>query len=183
MAALHNVAQFITEIFFSFCIFFILLRILLQLSRASVNNPICQLTARITNPLVLPLRQILPNTRLFDLASLLILLILEIIKFSAAAMLQGFYFSFFLLIVMSVSDIILQTINILFYAIIIRIVLSWINSVSSLYLAEIVYIMTEPLLGRIRKIIHPISGFDLSPIIAFLLLKVLSIVVLSYLPG
>lgn len=183
MAALNNIAQFITELFFSFCIFFILLRILLQFFRANINNPICQLTAKVTNPVVLPLRKMLPRVSFVDLASVIILFMLEILKFTSFAFLQGFHFSFFPLIIMSLTDIILQIINLLFYAIIIRVILSWISSPSTAYLNEILYVLTEPLLGKIRRFVPPIAGFDLSPIVAFVLLKVLSIIIFSYLPG
>lgn len=183
MAALHNVALFIANVFFSLCVFMVLLRILLQFFGANVNNPICQMTAKITNPVVLPLRKILPRVRFIDLASLTVLFIVEILKFLTIGLIQGIYIGFLLNILMSVTDIFLQTIDFLFYAILIRMILSWINSPNSMYLAEIVYILTEPMLGRIRRFLPSIGGMDLSPIVAFVFLKIINIVILSYLPG
>ena len=183
MTALHNVVLFIANIFFSFCVFVILLRILLQFFRANFHNPICQLVAKMTNPVILPLRKILPRVSFIDLSSVIVLLIIEILKFMTLGFIQGIFISLPFNIIMSLTDMILQTIDILFYAILIRVILSWINSPNTMVLAEIVYLLTEPMLGRIRRIVPPIAGLDLSPIVAFILLKILSIVILSYLPG
>jgi YggT family protein len=183
MLAIHNVSFFLISLFFSLCIFVILLRILLQFFRANVNNPICLMVAKLSNPLVLPLRRILPRVSSIDLASILVLLLVEIFKFVVFSFLQGLFIGWIPCIIMSITDILVQIINILFYAIIIRVILSWVQSPSTAYLAEVAYVMTEPLLGKIRRVVPIIGGMDLSPLIAFVLLKVISIVILSYLPG
>lgn len=183
MTALHNVALFITQLFFNTCVFVILLRIFLQYFRANINNPICQLTARASNPIVLPLRKILPRVQCIDLASLILLIIIELLKFATLSLLQHVSVNFSIVLILSITDILLQAIDILFYAIIIRIILSWVRSASSAYLNEIVFILTEPMLSRIRRLLPVMANFDLSPIVAFILLKILSIIILSYLPG
>lgn len=183
MTAIHNVTLFLVNIFFSLCVFVILLRILLQYFRANVNNPICQMVAKMSNPIVLPLRKILPRVSFIDLASIIVLFLVEIIKFMVLGLMQGILIGIVPLIIMSITDMLLQTIDMLFYAIIIRVILSWIHSPNTLYLAEVLYVMTEPLLSRIRRFVPLIAGLDLSPLVAFVLLKVISIVILSYLPG
>lgn len=183
MAALQNVTLFIANIFFSFCVFVILLRILLQFFRANINNPICQMIAKFSNPVVLPLRKILPRISFIDLASVLVFFIIEILKFMVLGWLQGIMIGPLLIIIMSITDMLLQIVDALFYAILIRVILSWINSANTMVLAEIVYVMTEPMLSRIRRIVPPIAGLDLSPLVAFILLKIISIVILSYFPG
>ncbi len=183
MAALHNVTLFLVNIFFSLCIFVILLRIILQFFRANVNNPICQMVAKMSNPVVLPLRKILPRVSSIDVASVIVLFLIEIIKFMVLGLMQGILLGLIPCILMSITDILIQTIDIFFYAIIIRVILSWIHSANTALLAEIVYVITEPLLSRIRRFIPFVAGMDLSPLVAFILLKVISIVILSYLPG
>lgn len=183
MAALHNVTLFLVNLFFSLCVFVILLRILLQFFRANVNNPICQMVAKMSNPVVLPLRKILPRVTFIDLSSIIVLFLVEVIKFMVLGLMQGILIGLIPCVIMSITDMLLQTIDMLFYAIIIRVILSWINSPNTMYLAEIVYVITEPLLSRIRRFVPFIAGLDLSPLIAFILLKVMSIVILSYLPG
>ncbi len=47
----------------------VLLRLLLQWSRADFRNPICQAIVRLTNPLIMPLRRMLPPVGKIDTAS------------------------------------------------------------------------------------------------------------------
>ncbi len=183
MAALHNVTLFLMNIFFSFCIFVVLLRIMLQCLRANANNPICQMVAKITNPVVLPLRKIIPRVNFIDLSSVVVLIALEILKFTLLPWVQGIHIGFGFILLMSFTDILLQIVDVIFYAIIIRVILSWINSPNTMYLAEIVFMLTEPLLGRIRRFLPAMGGMDLSPLVAFICLQVINIVILSYLPS
>jgi YggT family protein len=183
MAAMHNVALFIVNFFFSLCIFVVLLRIFLQFFRANSSNPICQMTAKMTNPIVLPLRKMLPRLNFIDLSSVLLLFFIEIMKFIILALLQGVSIGILLILLLSFTDMLLQVIDLFFYAIIIRVLLSWFNSPNTMILAEIVYMLSEPILAPIRRRLPPMNGFDLSPILAFVLLNIMSIIIRSYLPG
>ena len=66
---------------------------------------------------------------------------------------------------------IIQIYNILIIA---RVLASWIvrNPYNRLY--NFLITITEPVLGLIRRILPPLMGLDLSPIIAFFLLDLLS---------
>ena len=55
-----------------------LLRFLLQWARADFHNPLSQFIVRVTNPLVRPLRKVIPGWRGMDLSSLAALLVLEL---------------------------------------------------------------------------------------------------------
>ena len=70
----------------------------------------------------------------------------------------------------------------MFYAIIIRVIMSWVNPVSNHPAQEALYLITEPLLRLGRRVIPPISGFDLSPIIILAGLSVITIMAGSILP-
>jgi YggT family protein len=43
----------------------------------------------------------------------------------------------------------------------------------------ILYSLNEPLLGRARRLIPPISGFDLSPIVVMIFLQLLNLVLVA----
>jgi len=182
MLALHNVALFITQIIFSFLIFVVSLRLLLQFFRAGFNNPICQFIAKMTNPVVLPLKNILPRVQWVDLASLAVLFIIEIIKFITLGFLQGIHLGIVPLIFLSFADMIVQISDILFFTIIIRVILSWVNPQLHNPLTEILYTITEPLLQWIRRFVPALSGFDFSPLVAIVGLKIINIIIMSYLP-
>lgn len=78
---------------------------------------------------------------------------------------------------------IVNFINLLFQALSIailgRVILSWIDPQGNMRVSQILHEMTEPVLGPIRSIIPPIGMFDLSPIIALLLLQAIRTAILS----
>jgi len=66
-------------------------------------------------------------------------------------------------------------INILFtilnFAILIRVLLSWVRIDPYNPLVQILYQITEPILAPFRKLIPPAAGMDFSPIVAFFVLE------------
>lgn len=56
--------------------------------------------------------------------------------------------------------------NLLYFAIIVRIFLSWMPSGGNHRLKEIVYSITEPVLGPFRRVIPKLGMLDISPIVA-----------------
>jgi YggT family protein len=68
-----------------------------------------------------------------------------------------------------------------FFALIIRIILSWINISPYNPISKITYQITEPFLGKIRQYIKPLGMFDFTPMIAIILLEVLQRVAKSLL--
>lgn len=67
---------------------------------------------------------------------------------------------------------------ILYVAIFARVILSWLPmGGSNNPLVAIVYQITEPILGPIRRVIPPLGMFDLTPMIALTLLGVIQAVV------
>ena len=64
----------------------------------------------------------------------------------------------------------------------VRALLSWIPMSASSPLApvaRVVYVVTEPVLAPFRRLIPPVGGFDLSFIVAFLVVQVIVFSVLS----
>lgn len=74
-------------------------------------------------------------------------------------------------------------IRILKYAILIRILLSWIRPGQSGRLSQMLYEITEPLLGFIRNILPKTGMIDLSPIIAFFVLDFAQIGIIKLFTG
>jgi len=76
----ENAGLFLVETLFDLYILIVMLRVILQWLGAHFNNPVIQFILKLTNPVVTPLRRILPPFKGLDLASLLVLIILEFIK-------------------------------------------------------------------------------------------------------
>ncbi len=78
---------------------------------------------------------------------------------------------------------VLLFIQILSYAIIGRVIMSWIDQPGSMRVTQILNEVTEPILAPLRSIIPSVGMFDLTPIIAMLLLQLLEGLVRSAVMG
>jgi YggT family protein len=58
------------------------------------------------------------------------------------------------------------------FAILARVLLSWVDPRANMQVTRILHEMTEPILGPIRSVMPSVGMFDFSPIIAMLLLHV-----------
>ncbi|MDP4788771.1 MAG: YggT family protein, partial [Haliea sp.] len=72
MSALNDIAAYLLQTALNLALLAMLLRFLLQVVRADFYNPLSQFLARITNPLVLPLRRVIPSVGGLDLSTWLI---------------------------------------------------------------------------------------------------------------
>lgn len=153
----------------------VLLRFLFQLVRADFYNPISQTIAKATNPLLMPLRKVVPGYRGIDFASLVLALlvqalIIQILFFIAG---QGFV-GVLSLLGWSLVGILKTFASIYFWGLIIVIVASWIAPFSQNPALVLVRQVIEPAMAPLRKIIPPLGVIDLSPIVAFMILHVVN---------
>ena len=176
--------QLLVNVFFNLLLFVVLLRFLLQLVRADFYNPVSQAVARVTNPLLVPLRRIIPGYGGFDVASLVLLLLMEML----ATILLGFINGFGMVPILYVLlwaplGIVSLFLSFYFFAILASIVLSWVAPGNSSPVIHLLHQLTEPVMAPFRKIIPPLGGLDLSPIFVFLAIQVARIFVNSAAQG
>ena len=67
----------------------------------------------------------------------------------------------------------IRLLNLYFYLIIARALMSWFNPNPSNPIVRLIYVLTEPVLGPIRRVIPPMGGLDLSPLVVFAILYIL----------
>src|ERR1700742_4044369 len=84
-----NAIIFIVDTLLSLALFVVLARLLLQWVRADFRNPICQAIVRLTNPLILPMRRVLPPIRKVDTASVVAVVIVAFVKVGIVFALSG----------------------------------------------------------------------------------------------
>ena len=84
-----NAIIYIVDTLLSLALFVVLARLLLQWTRADFRNPLCQAIVRLTNPLILPLRRILPPIGKVDTASVVAVLIVATIDVAIISALRG----------------------------------------------------------------------------------------------
>ncbi len=169
---------------FDLYVLLVLLRFLLQMLRADFYNPVSQFVVRVTTPPLRPLRRVIPSISGQDTASIVLCLIVIYIKFlilrlldvpaiqigTAAAPIGSA--SYAGLVVLGIADLVSLTLTVFLIAIIIQVILSWINPGHYNPVIGLVNRIAEPVLRPIRRFIPPIGGLDLSPLFACLALMV-----------
>ncbi|MBO0612096.1 MAG: hypothetical protein RL122_1767 [Pseudomonadota bacterium] len=179
MEALQNVGIFLVETLFSLYIGAVLIRFLLAVSRANFYNPLSQFLVKITNPVLVPLRRIIPPIGKLDTAAIVLALGLKIIQTFLLVALQNSEASLPAVFVYAIVDLMRTVINIYIFALIIQAVLSWVGNSYGNPMADILNSLTEPLLRPIRQFVPTIGMVDMSSMVVLLLLYILLIVLQS----
>jgi YggT family protein len=163
---------FIVDTLLSLALFVVLARLLLQWARADFRNPIAQAVVRITNPLILPLRRILPPVRKVDTASVVAVLLVAIIKVGILFALTGYGSPGVELWVRTIAvELVQALLRTYFYAILLYALLSLIAPGGYSPLQSVLASVCEPVLRPFRRLIPPIAGIDLSPLWAVIAIQ------------
>jgi YggT family protein len=173
MLGLNDAAVFIIKTLGSLYLLIVLLRFILQLVRANFYKPLCQFIVKATQPLLKPLRRVIPSMFGLDMSSLVLALILQMLLMAVILTLKGFDVDWLLLVPWSIIALFSLFLNVLFYAMIISVILSWVAPGSHNPGAELVGQITEPVLAPFRRIIPNLGGLDISPIFAFIAIQLL----------
>ena len=173
---------FAVHFFFGLYILAVMLRFIMQVVRASFYNPIAQFLVTVTNPPLKPLRRIIPGLGGIDMASVLLLLVLQALEIILVGLVLGMPPNPAGLIILTIAKLIKLTFYIFLVLIVVRIIISWVSP-QSYYGGhnpgmDIVVSLTEPILRPARKLIPPISGLDLSPIAVFFAFGILQILII-----
>lgn len=188
MNGLISVANFLLTTTFSLMIMLLWLRFVLRYLRVSHLNPVSQIVHRFTTPLLgFAERMVYAKiTRLprYDWVCFGAIVLLEAVKFLLLVWLNySAVLPLAALILFVLASLIVEPCNILFYAILIRVILSWLRPDWERHpMASILILITEPPLHLGRKIIPDISGFDFSPFVIMVLLKVITLFIAAMMP-
>lgn len=152
-----------------------LLRFILQWVRADFYNPIARFVVSASNPLVIPARRVVPSIAGFDTATLLVLMVLEFGVTAVLLALIGQPFNWTLILQFGFLRLISLVLWFYFASLLVYVILSWVAQRGPNPVSSILASVNEPVLRPLRRIIPPIAGLDLSPLIAILLIQALRI--------
>lgn len=172
---------FLIQTLFGFYILAVMLRFLLQCVRADFYNPLVQFLVRITNPPLLPLRRIVPGYRGLDLASVILAFALQLAEVLLLALLLGQSAGVGGLLLLTVAELLKLLINIYLWGVVIQAVLSWFNPDPYHPAARVLAQLTAPVLRPARRVLPPISGVDLSPMLVVVALIFVSLLLQDFL--
>ena len=155
-----------------------LMRVLLPLVRADSRNQMSQAVIRMTNPLVLPLRRILPPIGKIDTASIVALLIVQIATTATLWLLGAYPYVFTALQFLQVAllNLIITILQFYTFALFLYVLLSWVAPGTYSPAAALLSSLCEPLLRPVRRIIPSFGGMDFSAL--FLMIGLQALVIL-----
>jgi YggT family protein len=174
-----DAAQFLLRTAFDLmaCAFF--MRFWMQWSRVPFSNPFAQFVVKVTDFAVRPVRRVVPGMFGLDWACLLLFFLAELLMVLSTHWVMGYPFTvagsevipgFLLLALASALHLGLY---VMIGFVLIQAVLSWINPFSPL--APVFYAMARPILAPFQKIIPPMGGVDLTPLVALIVVQLILI--------
>lgn len=168
---------FLISTIFDLFLLILSIRLLLVWGRVNYFNPLVQFITKFTDFIVKPIRRIVPNIGRLETASLLLIVVLCAIKYSFILIISAGYFNPLGLIILTSGNVLKLIIDIFFYAILLQAILSWIQPYSPI--SYTLNQLTAPMLQPIQRVMPPISGIDISPLFALILLQFLSILLVN----
>ena len=162
--------QFLIDFVFNIYLMVVLLRLWLQFARADFYNPFSQFVVKVTQPIVAPLRRLLPSIGRLDTATLVLALVVAGLKIVALNLvLGGTVPNIMSLVIVSFIIVLKEALTLVMYVLILRAIMSWVSqgrNPMELVLGQ----LTEPMLAPIRKRMPDMGGLDLSVMVVIVFL-------------
>jgi len=168
-----NAVTFVLETLFGLYILIVMLRFMLQIVRADFYNPVSQFIVKATQPALRPLRRVIPGLAGVDLSAVVLMLALQMLELWLVLMVLGRDAGLVGLVVLAAARLLELVIYVFMFSIIALVILSWVQPQSYNPMFGVLNSLSAPVMRPARRLLPPIGGLDLSPIVAFLVLGVL----------
>ena len=173
-------SYFLIDTLFNLYLMVVILRLWLQYVRADFYNPFSQFVVKATQPVVAPLRRVIPAIGKFDTATFVLALAVAVAKIGIiSAMFSNGAFNPVAVLIIGSLTLLKQFLSLVFWMLILRAILSWVSQGGNPFELVIAQ-LTEPLLAPIRKIIPPLGGLDLSVLIAIIALQFIQLLLQDF---
>jgi YggT family protein len=146
-----------------------LLRFILQWIRASYYNPLSQFVLRVTAPLVIPARRVIPSVAGLDVPTLLVLTLLEALVTWLLLKLVGVTAPLGTFALLTLLRLVALTLWLYSVALFVYAILSWFGDRGRNPLATVLGEIVAPILAPVRRVLPPIGGLDFSALLVMLL--------------
>jgi len=184
MNALITTLVFLIKTSFSLYIILLMLRMIIDIVHIHAFNPLANLIFKATNPVLNPLHRFIKPFKNIDLAALFVILALQMLALYLLGWLKfGTWIYFGGVFVWAIGQLGELLINLYFFGILIVVIASWVAPHSQQPALTLVYEIVNPLLNRVRRFAPTVAGFDLSPVIVIVVLKLVEFLIISPLIG
>jgi YggT family protein len=174
---LSQIAVFLIETLSGFFVFLLLARFHFQWLRVSFHNPIGEFVLVLTSWMVMPVRRVIPGLRGLDLPTLLLAWLVRAFALWAEIAVMGGEPRTLPILAVAAVDLVRFSVYILIFAVFLQAVLSWFRSYSPL--TPVLDAIARPFLRPFRRLIRPVGGFDLTPLVLLVLLQIV-VIMLEY---
>ena len=154
-------------------LYLLILRFVMQLVRADFRNQFAHFVVVVTNPVIMPLRRILPPVGKIDTASVLAIVLVAALTIGSISLLTTQMLLDPLTWLLETARMLLRAFLMFFMgALFIFALLSWVVPAGYNPVMALLGAVCEPVLRPIRRLIPPIGGLDLSVLWALLAIGV-----------
>ena len=182
MPYIQNATSFIVETIFNLALYIVLLRFWMQWVRADFRNEFGQFIIKATNPVVIPLRRIIPSIGKVDTATVIFAIAIAILKVVALFLIFGSSvssFSVLKILSFAIAVVLNSSIYVFLAAIVVGIIASWVNPNSYHPILSIAHSISNPLLAPARRLLPAMGGIDFSPMLVVLFLRVTQMLLIA----
>jgi YggT family protein len=179
MSYLQNAGVFLIQTMFGFLIVMFLVRALLIAISAPFTEPICRFVYQFTNPVVMPLRNLIPRWRRVDFSSLLVAWLLAVFELVCLFALVGAHLSVLGTVLRALVDVFDWLILIEIVVMLGVCVLRFIPSMRHDNNYSLLLRMTDPVVRPFRRLIPPMAGMDFSFFAASIVLILIRMLVVA----
>ena len=172
---LYQIASFLLDVVGGLLTGACLLRLYMQWQRVPFSNPVGGLVFALTDWLIMPLRRVIPPSGRWDVSSLVAAMLVQLVQYALLTLLLGAGSAWAWLPWLALFGLLRVAVSGLIGLLIVYAVLSWIQGGRS-PLADVIARLCEPVLRPFRRAIPLMGGFDLSPLVALVVLQVAMIV-------
>lgn len=173
-----NPVIFLIDTLVSLYVLAVVLRFLLQWTRADFYNPISQFLVKITHPPLKYLRRFIPPIGKIDTASIILALLLQMLADFSILLLKGVMVSISALLILSFTQLVSLLLNVFVFAVFARAILSWFDPSNYNPASSLLHSLTEPLLSVCRRMIPDLGGIDISPLVALVGLQLAKMMII-----
>ena len=176
---LADALAFLVTTVFDLYILVVMLRFLFQWVRADFYNPVSQFVVQLTNPPLRFLRRFVPGLGGVDLAALVLMLALKFLERWVVLGIQGVGAGPVAALILAVADLIDLAISVFMVSVLVQVLLSWLAPNTYNPAVRLIRDLNAPLNRVARRILPPVSGWDLSPVLILLVLQLASLLVVA----
>ncbi|MCG6200771.1 YggT family protein [Psychromonas antarctica] len=171
-----NAVNFLVNTLFDLYLMVVLLRVWLQVARADFYNPFSQFIIKATQPIVAPLRKLIPSLGGWDTATILFAFAVACLKVVSLILIAGASLNPMVILISGLVILLTAVFKLIFWVLILRAILSWVSRGQNPIEAVMIQ-LTEPLLAPVRRFIPPMGGLDLSMVVVLIGLQFLEMLV------